>query len=86
LVNKRIFLIDDNAFSGDSLKAIVKFLREYSEDVKTAVIERPVNLREKRPELGIIDPAELAIPVVSKLRYVDKIEHQIMMNLGRLHG
>lgn len=88
--NKRIFLIDDNAFSGKSIRNIKDFLiQNYSSDVNLAVIEMAIIAARKRKEKGFpfLDLNELAVPVISNWRYINRVEEEVKRyNFGGKYG
>jgi len=82
LRNKRVFIIDDNGWSGLSLRRIREMLSQYSDDINLAVIERAVDSIQKLREAGkpYLRPEELAIPAIAKLRHVDAINRELIAN------
>jgi len=82
LRNKRIFIIDDNGWTGDSLRSIKEKLSQYSNDINLAVIERAVDSIQKLREAGkpYLRPEELAIPAIAKIRQPGTINRELIAN------
>ncbi len=76
LIGKRIMVVDDNVFSGNTLFDIKEMLKEYSGNIEVAAIERITDMEVERK----INYDELAIKPVSKLRYIERVLKNVVRN------
>lgn len=69
LKEKRLFVVDDNIFSGQTLYDLKKIFVKYSNKIGIAAIERKSDSK-KKPVLNYDD---LDIKPISKLRYIERV-------------
>jgi len=77
---KRILIIDDNAFSGETLMDLREMCFHYTTRVGIAAIEKRMDIDRE----SIIKYEDLDIKPISKLRYIDRVINTILNN--NLHG
>jgi len=73
---RRILIIDDNTFTGNTLYELKEMCKSYSNNVGISAIERRTDIDEKRK----IEYEELDIKPISKLRYIEKVMRYIQEN------
>jgi len=69
IVGKRLLIIDDNTFSGETLYDLREMCEHYSRKTGNAAIERRTHVQEER----VIELRDLDITPISKLRYIGRV-------------
>jgi len=73
LLGKRLVIIDDNVFTGETLDDLRKMCMAYSSQVEIAAVERLTDKPTKRA----INFDDLDFKPISKLRYIERVVEYI---------